>query len=109
MHTLAFFTMLGDNITARIYLPSPNHAEQGKRICDRYLAKCKELQLSHCYGVVLTTTGQAKEEAVAYAIEKAIDLVIVGHCGHKAFKRIILGSFSHYVVDHAHCDVLVVK
>lgn len=43
------------------------------------------------------------------ALEKGVDLIVVGTRGLGVFKRLLLGSVSKGVVSHAHCSVLVVR
>jgi len=43
------------------------------------------------------------------ARREAVDLVVVGSHGRTGFERFLLGSVSGRVVEHAPCDVLVVK
>ncbi|MBL1226974.1 universal stress protein [Enterococcus sp. BWR-S5] len=40
--------------------------------------------------------------------EETIDLVIIGKTGLNGLERILVGSTTSYVVNHASCDVLVV-
>lgn len=44
-----------------------------------------------------------------YAEENNIDLIILGSRGLGDVKKLILGSVSNYVVQHAKCQVLIVK
>lgn len=49
-------------------------------------------------------------DAILFAAEKhASDLIIVGRRGISRVERFLLGSVSSRVVNHAKCDVLVVK
>ena len=43
------------------------------------------------------------------ARREAVELIVVGSHGKSGFERFLLGSVSSRVVDHAPCDVLVVK
>jgi nucleotide-binding universal stress UspA family protein len=55
--------------------------------------------------------GIAKYAIVDYsrATKQPIDLIMVGDKGRGALERILLGSTTHYIVNHADCNVLVVK
>jgi nucleotide-binding universal stress UspA family protein len=44
-----------------------------------------------------------------YADEKHVDLIVVGSRGMGGFKRMLLGSVSSGILNHAHCSVLVVR
>jgi len=56
-----------------------------------------------------TVVGHAAESIVRYAKEHAFDLVVISHIGHSGIWGTLLGSTTDRVVDHAHCDVLVVR
>lgn len=60
--------------------------------------------------VAVVTTGNHKN-AIAHTIptEKKIDLLIIGATGKGRIKSAILGTTTSYVVQHAPCNVLVVK
>ena len=44
-----------------------------------------------------------------YAEKSAVDLIIVGNRGLGGFKKLILGSVSQGIINHAKCSVLVVR
>jgi nucleotide-binding universal stress UspA family protein len=52
--------------------------------------------------------GEPGHAVVAEAKEWGADLIIIGSRGHTGLRRLLEGSVSHYVVDHAHCPVEVV-
>lgn len=53
--------------------------------------------------------GAAGQVIVQVAADVAADVVVVGSHGHGWLKRMVLGSTSQYVVQHARCPVLVVR
>ncbi len=44
-----------------------------------------------------------------YAAENAVDLIVIATHGRSGLKRVLLGSVTERVVQHAPCDVLVVR
>jgi nucleotide-binding universal stress UspA family protein len=53
--------------------------------------------------------GDPAAEICRVAKEGAFDLVVLGSHGFGFVKRVLLGSVSHYVLQHAPCPVLVVR
>jgi nucleotide-binding universal stress UspA family protein len=53
--------------------------------------------------------GDPRHVLVETARDERVDLVVVGSHGHSGIRRLVLGSVAAYVVQHAPCDVLVVK
>ena len=43
------------------------------------------------------------------ALEKEIDLIMIGATGLNAVERLFIGSVSEYVIRNAPCDVLIVR
>jgi len=63
-------------------------------------------------GVEMETSvlfGNAADIIISTCSEKKADLVVVGSHGRHGAKKFLLGSVSSKVVEHAPCDVLVVK
>lgn len=54
-------------------------------------------------------TGNAKQTIIDGAKQFEADLIVVGSHGYGFFDRMLLGSVSNYVVQHAPCSVLVVR
>jgi len=74
--------------------------------------------LSDCLRVVEKIGVQANTQLlrghpgmniVQYAKDKAFDLIVMGNRGLSGISRFVMGSVSHYVVDHAQCPVTIVK
>ena len=58
--------------------------------------------------VTALLSGSAPVAITDYAREHAIDLIVVGTHARGLVNRILLGSVSKSVVEHAHCAVLMV-
>ena len=71
--------------------------EAGKLIGDK--VEYKAFQVS----------GSPKKEIVDFAEENDIDLIVMGSTGKGAIARVLVGSTASYVVNHAPCNVMVVK
>jgi nucleotide-binding universal stress UspA family protein len=58
---------------------------------------------------VISTIGNPAEEILNTADARGVDLIVVGRRGLHTIERFLLGSVADRVVQHAACDVLVVK
>jgi nucleotide-binding universal stress UspA family protein len=58
---------------------------------------------------VLERATSIVQSMLDYATDNKIDLIVVGSRGLSGLKRVVLGSVSGGLVNHAHCDVLVVR
>ena len=53
--------------------------------------------------------GHPAEQIIYDADRHDVDLIVVGHRGRSKFTRLLLGSVSNHVVQHARRPVLVVR
>lgn len=53
--------------------------------------------------------GHVAEQILYYADNHKVDLIVLGHRGKTLFRRLLLGSVSKQVVQHADQPVLVVR
>lgn len=53
--------------------------------------------------------GHPAEMLIDYARNRDVDLIIMGSRGMSPLQKVVLGSVSHNVVQHAHCPVLIAK
>lgn len=53
--------------------------------------------------------GDPADQILQIAEKEGFDLIIIGNRGLSPFDRLLLGSVSRKVVDHAHCSVLVAR
>ncbi|MGX7203592.1 universal stress protein [Enterococcus pingfangensis] len=54
-------------------------------------------------------SGNPKRKIIDYALENQADLIILGATGRGAVEQALVGSTAEYVINHAHCNVMVVK
>ncbi len=62
----------------------------------------------HAESILAVRCGVKWEEIVRYAAEAAIDMIVIGSHARGVMKRILLGSTSKAVLEHAGCPVLMV-
>jgi nucleotide-binding universal stress UspA family protein len=53
--------------------------------------------------------GNPAHEILEFAERTGVELIVVGRSGRGAVRRFLLGSVAGRVVEHAPCDVLVVR
>lgn len=53
--------------------------------------------------------GNPKQVIIKYAADNASDLIVIGATGKGAITQSLVGSTTAYVVNHAPCNVLVVR
>jgi nucleotide-binding universal stress UspA family protein len=53
--------------------------------------------------------GEPYEEITALAREQGVDLIVIGQVGRRGLRRILIGSVTERVIEHAPCPVMVVK
>ena len=57
----------------------------------------------------LVETGEPGPTICDVAAEIQADVIVVGTHGHGWFKRVLMGSVSTHVLNHASCPVLVIR
>jgi nucleotide-binding universal stress UspA family protein len=60
-----------------------------------------------CYVKTEVIIGSPKYAIVEKSKEWATDLIILGSHGYRLWERVLLGSVSTFVVQHAECSVLI--
>jgi nucleotide-binding universal stress UspA family protein len=79
--------------------------EHGRELTEA-VAKLKETGIA---AETIEAVGHPAESIVDEAERGGFGLIVVGHRGHGAVARFLMGSTATRVVTHAHCDVLVVR
>ncbi|MBK9307147.1 MAG: universal stress protein [Nitrospira sp.] len=93
-------------VHAMPYLKYPEVKEAGKQLMQRYGEKLVKSGFQIKEALKL---GKPAEEILNVAKREKADLIVTGANGLGAIGRILLGSVSTRVVQHAHCGVLVVR
>ena len=75
----------------------------------RLAALAKKLAKKGVKMEFLVKFGKDAETIIKTAAEKKADFVVIGSHGRHGAKKFLLGSVSSRVVEHAACNVLVVK
>eukprot|EP00457_Paulinella_chromatophora_P013752 gb/GEZN01014089.1/.p1 GENE.gb/GEZN01014089.1/~~gb/GEZN01014089.1/.p1 ORF type:complete len:227 (-),score=27.79 gb/GEZN01014089.1/:264-944(-) len=81
---------------------------KGKKLAKHYLDICKNNDMAGVTSAVLCHHNY-KEAILNYAKENRIGTIFVGDRGLGMISRLVLGSMSRFLLDHASCDVMVVK
>ena len=88
------------------YFKYPEVKEMGKALVQRYGAKLAKSGFQIREALRL---GKPADEILKVAKQDKADLIVTGAKGLGAIRRVLLGSVSARVVQHAHCGVLVVR
>ena len=88
------------------YFASARKEAQG--LVDDAVALAKKSGITAA-GLVADPAYSIVEAIVQAASSHNIDLIVIGSRGLGGFKKLLIGSVSAAVVNHAHCSVLVVR
>jgi nucleotide-binding universal stress UspA family protein len=88
------------------YFKYPEVKENGRTLVQRYGDKLAKSGFQIREALRL---GKPADEILAVAKQDKADLIVTGAKGLGAIRRVLLGSVSTRVVQHAHCGVLVVR
>ena len=88
------------------YVKYPEVKKIGRTLVQRYGAKLSKSGFQVREALRL---GKPADEILTVAKQDKADLIVTGAKGLGAIRRVLLGSVSTRVVQHAHCGVLVVR
>lgn len=88
------------------YLKYPELREAGKAVVRRYVDRVAKAGFQVGEAMRL---GKPADEILTEAKQEKVDLIVTGAKGLGAIGRVLLGSVSTRVVQHASCSVLVVR
>lgn len=88
------------------YFKYPQVKETGRALVQRYGDKLAKSGFQVRESLRL---GKPADEILTVAKQDKADLIVTGAKGLGAIRRVLLGSVSTRVVQHAHCGVLVVR
>lgn len=97
------------------YLPDTAEIEKAARENAARIVETARTQLETTFadgGPKISTEvlfGSPDSRIVETAEELEADLIVIGSHGHKRWERLLLGSVSSSVVNHAPCSVLIVR
>lgn len=82
-----------------------NYTKASEMILEEALAHLDETHQIQTFVVV----GNPKKQIVEFAKVGEMDLIVIGATGSNYFEQMTLGSTTSYVMNHALCNVMVVK
>ena len=82
---------------------------QGEDLPDRMFDRAKNKLARNINVNYEAMYGKPDEALTDYATANDIDLIIIGNRGLSGIKKMIMGSVSQKVTNHAECAVLVIK
>lgn len=80
--------------------------EKGERFLNYVVNFAKQEGLK---AEAILAKGEPHDQIVHYAKIKGIDMIVMGTCGRRGTKRILIGSVTERVIEYAPCPVLVVR
>ncbi|WP_396426112.1 universal stress protein [Lactococcus cremoris] len=89
--------------TMTLYKSVQEHSDY---VVDQVQGYLKDTEVSF---EIVRLTGSPKREIINYSKENNIYLIVLGSTGLDAIDRFIIGSTTQYIVNHASCNVMVVK
>lgn len=100
-----------------VMVPTDYFAETEKAVREAALGALKRAEAKLREGgkesnLIMTTevlTGSPKRVIVEEAENWGADLVVVGSHGYSGWERLLLGSVSQAIANHAECSVLIVR
>jgi nucleotide-binding universal stress UspA family protein len=105
------------HVLSVVRLPEPPEEVETKAVLESGTEHYKEqfTQLRHqakAVGLTLeahVVSGHPAEQILHWAHEHQVDTIVMGHQTRSTLGRWLLGSQTDRVVDHAQCNVIVVK
>jgi nucleotide-binding universal stress UspA family protein len=107
VHVAPYTTIFtGVTTTTTTVLTDSMLVQNGKQVLSDCLREVEKI------GVKASTQllrGHPGMKIVQYAKDEGFNLIVMGNRGLSGISRFVMGSVSHYVVDHAQCPVTIVK
>lgn len=95
---------VGDDVETEAVIENSRRYHRGLLAELKALVKGKNIKARFEVGV-----GHPAEQIIYHADQHGVDLIVVGDRGRSKFARLLLGSVSRQVVEHAGRPVLVVR
>ena len=81
--------------------------EKGREVVDEVAKRAHGL--GDVKTAVVNKASSTVHEIIKFAEKEDIDLIVMGTRGRGGFTKLLLGSVSSGVLNHAHCSVLIVR
>jgi nucleotide-binding universal stress UspA family protein len=92
------------------YLDRKEYLVLLRKFGERTLEKSRKIALKHeVKSKQVLKVGKPTNEIINYSKNENIDLIVVGSRGLGKIAKLLLGSVSNRLANHAKCSVLIVK
>ena len=83
--------------------------QHADKMCLRFVELLQPQERERFRVVMDVRFGTAYYEIESYAMEKGIEMIVMGNLGRSAIADALLGSVTAHVIRHAPCPVLSIK
>lgn len=86
-----------------------NKRSQAQLWFNEIIKTAKDENVSSIKTDIFVDAESIADAILSYATQNSIDLIVMGTKGRSSVARFLLGSIANYVLQHAHCPILLIR